>query len=128
MRQSAVEVLVAMACAVACGAAAASDVVVNRMVTVAALDATCAAAPGAADPVASREQVLAHYEALPPQCLRAMFRVCNRAAESGLLDLGQAAHCSIGYEALLRRGFDGDFHALMGWWQRQRHAPGVVGN
>lgn len=37
-----------------------------------------------------------------------------------ILDLGSAAICSIGYEALLKRGFNGDFQALIGWWRRQR--------
>lgn len=129
MRQWATGIMVGLACAVAAGSAFASQVAENRMVSVGTLG-TCAvpSAAAASDPLADRAEVLAQYEALPQPCLRAIVVVCNRAAEGGLLDVGQAAACSIGHEALLKRGFAGDFQALMGWWQRQRRAPGLVTN
>jgi len=73
-----------------------------------------------AHPLADREAWLSRYEALPPHCLKTLFMVCSEAAKVQLLDLGAAATCSIGYEALLRRGFAGDFQALMAWWRTQR--------
>lgn len=73
-----------------------------------------------AHPLADRAEALSRYEALPAQCLKAMFMVCSEAARTQLLDLGSAAACSIGYEALLRSGFGGNFQALMAWWRTQR--------
>lgn len=75
-----------------------------------------------AHPLAGRAESLSRYEAMPPQCLKAMFMVCTEAARTQLLDLGSAAACSIGYEALLRSGFGGNFQALMAWWRTQRSA------
>lgn len=73
-------------------------------------------------PLANRAESLSRFEAMPPQCLKAMFMVCTEAARTQLLDLGSAAACSIGYEALLRSGFGGNFQALMAWWRAQRSA------
>jgi hypothetical protein len=73
-------------------------------------------------PLASRAESLSRYEAMPPQCLKAMFLICTEAARTQLLDLGSAAACSIGYEALLRSSFGGNFQALMAWWHTQRSA------
>lgn len=73
-------------------------------------------------PLAGRAESLSRYEAMPPQCLKAMFMMCTEAARTQLLDLGSAAACSIGYEALLRSGFGGNFQALMAWWRTERSA------
>jgi hypothetical protein len=80
-------------------------------------EAACVIATREADPLADRTQLLAQYEALPRHCLETVFRHCTAVANRTLLDLGTAAMCSIGYEALLRQGFGGDFHALMTWWR-----------
>lgn len=88
---------------------------------------SCHAPPrGSGHPLAGREEALSRYEALPASCLKTIFLACSRAANAQLLDLGSAAACSLGYEALLRRGFAGDFHALMAWWRVQRHDPLLV--
>jgi hypothetical protein len=34
--------------------------------------------------------------------------------------LGEAANCSVIYEALLKVGFGGDFKRLLAWWQAER--------
>lgn len=73
-----------------------------------------------AHPLDSREETLAQFEALPPACLKSMFMACTAAASETFMDLGSAATCSIGYEALLKRGFDGNFNALMAWWRAER--------
>ena len=80
-------------------------------------DATCTIATEEADPLADRQALIAEYERLPARCLQSIFRHCTEASERTLLDLGSAAMCSIGYEALLRQRFGGDFHALMAWWR-----------
>jgi hypothetical protein len=74
------------------------------------------------DVLGDREEQLARYEALPPQCLKSIVVTCSEAANAALLDLGQAATCSIGYEALLNRGFNGNFQALMAWWRQRNQA------
>jgi len=82
--------------------------------------ADCQAAALQEHPLADRAAALSSFERMPESCLKALFVGCSDAASQGLLDLGSAAVCSIGYEALLKRGFGGDFHALMGWWRRER--------
>ena len=48
---------------------------------------------------------------------------CDTAASRQLLDSGSAFSCSIGYEALLKRGFQGDFQAMLAWWRSREAAP-----
>lgn len=72
------------------------------------------------DPLGDREGLLAQYEALPQSCLQEIFRACSHASSRSLLDFGSAATCSFGYEALLKRGFGGNFRALMAWWDGER--------
>lgn len=76
-----------------------------------------------ADPLSDRAGILAQYERLPQACLRALFVACSTAASRTLLDFGSAAACSMGYEALLKQGFGGNFRALMAWWNTQRSEP-----
>lgn len=69
-----------------------------------------------------REAIISRLEQLPESCLKDMFRGCSAAARETMLDGGSAALCSMGYEALLRRSFQGDFNALMAWWRSERTA------
>lgn len=92
----------------------------------------CMAAPAAAEVVDAecridernfnlfldREAIIASYEQLPDRCLKLVFRECSNAANQAMLDGRTAAHCSMSYEALLRRSFGGDFRALMAWWRQ----------
>lgn len=99
-------------------------------VVIAALPAAAAEAPESCelpasevDPLADRAGILARYERLPLACLHELFAACASAANLTLLDFSEAAACSFGYEALLRQGFGGNFHALMAWWHSQRGEP-----
>ena len=69
---------------------------------------------------ADRSETLARYEQLSTECLKTVVLECARVANRVLLDPGSAAVCSFGYEALLRRGFGGDFRALVAWWHSAR--------
>lgn len=80
---------------------------------------SCTIMRAEADPLADRAGLLAEYERLPRQCLETIFRECTAAAGRALLDLGSAAMCSLNYEALLKQGFNGNFHALMAWWRNE---------
>lgn len=73
-----------------------------------------------AEPLSARSASISWFEQMPESCLKFMFMACAAATREHVLDLGSATFCSVGYEALLRRGFAGDFHALMGWWRSQR--------
>lgn len=75
-----------------------------------------------AHPLVARSASITWFEQMPESCLKAMFMECAAATREHILDLGSATFCSVGYEALLKRGFGGDFHALMGWWRSQREA------
>lgn len=101
-------------------------------VVVAAALAGCVASPGVPSCQASmseiqvigdRARTLARFEQLPEGCLKALLLRCSRDAGERLLDNGDAAMCSISYEALLRRGFDGNFDALLAWWRVHRDDP-----
>lgn len=72
--------------------------------------------------LAERSATIASLEQMPASCLKALFVECSDSADQWLLDLGSAALCSMGYEALLHKGFGGDFRAMMAWWQRDRDA------
>lgn len=83
-------------------------------------DASCPLPAFPANAPVDRSAALAAYEALPHDCLKQVFVACASEANAGLLDLGRAMVCSLGYEALLRQGFSGDFHALLAWWRSSR--------
>lgn len=106
--------------------------ILRRLVAAASLAATvplagaeapdsCGALPGAGeDPLGRRAEILAQYRQLPAACLQDIFTACASAANQTLMDLGSAAVCSFGYEALLSQRFGGNFRELMAWWQSQR--------
>ena len=52
--------------------------------------------------------------------LKTAYLRCDRAATERLLDMGEAATCSVIYEELLRVGFGGDFKRLLAWWHAER--------
>jgi hypothetical protein len=77
--------------------------------------------PASADgPLADRAGLLARYERMPQACQREIFSACADASAASLLDFDTAAVCSVSYEALLKQGFGGNFHALIAWWREQR--------
>ena len=105
---------------ICCAAAILAAVATNPFAQT--LPPACDVQPSQAHPLADRAGALARYEQLPQYCLKAMFMRCAAQANEQVLDFGSAAACSIGYEALLKRGFSGDFQALMAWWRTQRDA------
>ncbi|TFY96551.1 hypothetical protein [Ramlibacter rhizophilus] len=67
-----------------------------------------------------REAIIQRLSRLPDPCLKSLFHACSAAAGESLLDGADAALCSMSYEALLRRSFNGDFQALLAWWRNER--------
>jgi hypothetical protein len=67
---------------------------------------------------------IAHIQQLADTDLKEFHLRCNRAALRGGLGSGEAALCSVGYETLLKRTFEGDFRALLDW-RRAQHAARV---
>jgi hypothetical protein len=55
------------------------------------------------------------------QDLKSFYMQCDRAAAQGSLG-GDVALCSVAYELLLKRVFDGDFFALLAWWRSEARA------
>lgn len=89
----------------------------------AAPDTASCALPAAQDQLPTdRAAALAQFEAQPRHCLEAVVRECTAAAGAALLDPGSAAACSFGYEALLKKGFGGNFQAMLAWWRSEQVA------
>jgi hypothetical protein len=69
-------------------------------------------------PPAARAQDARSLPALtegPIGALKQAYLACNDAALQRALGGGEAAICSVIYEALKRRAFDGDFQRLLAW-------------
>ncbi|HEX2547153.1 MAG TPA: hypothetical protein VHL79_19885 [Ramlibacter sp.] len=85
-----------------------------------ALSSSCEPPQAQDGALSDRAGLLALYERLPQACLREIFTACAQASSKSLLDFESAAVCSFSHEALLKNGFNGNFHAMMAWWQSQR--------
>ena len=79
--------------------------------------AQCPQAMPAVSLWSDRESSIREQERLPEACLKSLVRQCDAEAEAGFMDGGNAATCSLRYEALLRYGFRGNFTDLLRWWQ-----------
>ena len=90
--------------------------------------AACALPTSHSNPLMDRLGDLARYEQLPQHCLKIIVKRCDAATMEGVLDFGSAAACSLSYEALLKRGFGGDFNALLVWWQSERRQKSANSN
>lgn len=88
--------------------------------------AGCQAPPYDGPPLLHRKERISQFEALGEPCLKQLMVECNAAANKQLLDPGSAFSCSIGYEALLKRGFGGDFQAMLAWWRNREGATGLL--
>jgi len=58
----------------------------------------------------------------PVEELKVTYLKCNREALAGRLDRGTIMSCSIVYEALKEKAFDGDFARLLTWSRAQEIA------
>jgi hypothetical protein len=87
---------------------------------------SCSVLPSWVDLATDHDGARSRFEQLPLPCLKAIFVQCSDAASEQVLDFGSAAACSIGYEALLKRGFSGDFQSLLAWWRTQRPRDGAT--
>lgn len=71
-----------------------------------------------------RIETIGRFERLPEACLKSLVTECSHTAEIMILDVDVAAVCSMGYEALLRKSFGGDYHAMLAWWRAERASRG----
>jgi hypothetical protein len=63
---------------------------------------------------------------LPVAELKAIYLTCERYAIAGDLASDGIGPCSIVYEELKRRAFDGDFGQLRQWFDEQKRAAGRI--
>ncbi|MCL4799280.1 MAG: hypothetical protein KJ025_06810 [Burkholderiales bacterium] len=70
-------------------------------------------------PAAHAESRAAAPEDLRIDELKRVYLSCNSAALRGRLDTAAVRQCSVVYEALKRRAFDGDFGKLLAWSRTQ---------
>lgn len=68
---------------------------------------------------ARQDSTKARLERLSDSDLKSFYLECSRTGRRSL-GMGGVAECSVGYELLLQRTFDGDFYALLAWSRRQR--------
>lgn len=68
----------------------------------------------------AREQLLATFDKMPETQLKALFLDCSRQSSERLLAVDEAVPCAMAWDALLRRGFNGDIDALLTWWRANR--------
>jgi len=94
---------------------------VNTSLLAAAALAFAAAAPVAAQPVPKDPSAVSIGQ------LKDNYLACERMAMRGALDSRTAAVCSAYYEALLKRGFDGDFDRMFAWWRNATAPRGFAG-
>lgn len=71
----------------------------------------CIAVPGLASPLSDLDKEICSLDRLTAEYLS-----CERRALSGPLGLGEAAQCSVLYEALKARRFNGSAAALRAWY------------
>jgi hypothetical protein len=67
-------------------------------------------------------QSLGSVPTLPLPALEHAYLECEREALAGRLDEGRIARCSVLYEDLKRRAFDGSFARLKVWTENHRAA------
>jgi len=72
----------------------------------------------------SRQQISVALEQLSDAQLKQLFLRCDRDASQRLLGLDEAIPCGMALDSLLRRGFGGDFDALLAWWREQPRPAG----
>lgn len=83
----------------------------------------------AEDPLASAqrpgwpEQLVAEFDGMSLSRLESLFLHCSKESSERVLDLGDAIHCAMAWDALLRRRFSGDVDRLLAWWRLRRDAP-----
>ena len=65
-------------------------------------------------------QLRTHVEHLPESDLERLFLLCSRESSQRLMGFDEAALCSVGFEALKKRKFGGDFDAMVAWWRLHR--------
>ena len=58
----------------------------------------------------------------PPADLEKAFWLCDYAGTTGSVDSGMAIACSTITEELKIRNFNGDFDAMVAWWQQNKPA------
>jgi hypothetical protein len=63
---------------------------------------------------------------LPVARLKAIYLTCECYAITGNLASEGIGPCSVVYEELKRRGFDGNFRRLKVWFDEQKHAAGLA--
>lgn len=97
------------------------DVVRNRslkLATASLLFLVASAAPAASETARGDR-----LRQVPIEELKLAYRYCNREALAGHLDGAAAMGCSLVYEALKRRAFEGDFDRLLAWSRQQDPQP-----
>ncbi len=69
----------------------------------------------------ARDPLRARIERFSGSQAKQFYLGCSSAALRGELDGDETAMCSIGYDVLLKRHFNGDFHRLLAWSRSQPH-------
>jgi hypothetical protein len=69
--------------------------------------------------IAMAEPDRSHLKDLTVDSLKSIYLACNDGVLDGRLSTGAVAQCSVVYEELKQRAFDGDFDRLLAWSRSQ---------
>ena len=58
--------------------------------------------------------------------LKHYFMVCDQGTSTGMMDDADAASCSVVYELLKARIFNGDSQALLEWWRKEKEERAIA--
>lgn len=77
-------------------------------------------------PLAHSQSASDELHSVPVEYLKRIYLSCAGAAVDGQLDNAGIMQCSVAYEVLKERAFDGDFLKLLAWSQAHPIAQGAL--
>lgn len=77
---------------------------------------------GAEQRLEADESVQAHAPNATPAELENAFWICDHAATARSIDTSMGIACSVITEELKNKRFNGDFEAMLAWWQEHKPA------
>ena len=78
------------------------------------------------EPTPAPDRLRAHVEQLDAHQLKRVYLACSHEAAQRVLQMTEAAGCSVVHDVLLQRDFKGDFDAMLAWYHAEKAARPVA--